>query len=153
MLRWLPLVLLSAFTAMATGCGTVVHWGGSQDVGIASNPAGAKVVINETDRGLTPVTVELKRKQTHTIVLKMDGYEDASATAIPELSGWIWGNIVLGGLIGLAIDLGVGGGYNVNPDVINITLIPRNSAVSPERASPIAIPVMTRSIPLQESTQ
>jgi hypothetical protein len=151
MLGWLPVVLLSALTAMATGCGTIVHWGGSQDVGIASNPAGAKVIINETDRGLTPVTVELKRKQTHTIVLKMDGYEDASATALPELSGWIWGNILIGGLIGLAIDLGVGGGYNVNPDIINITLTPRNSAISPEGASPIAMPVMIPSIPLQES--
>jgi hypothetical protein len=46
MLRWLPFVFLSAFTAMAAGCATVVHWGGSQDVGIASNPAGAKVVID-----------------------------------------------------------------------------------------------------------
>ena len=153
MLRWLPFVFLSAFTTMAAGCATVVHWGGSQDVGIASNPAGAKVVIDQTDRGLTPVTVELKRKQTHTIVLKMDGYEDASATAIPELSGWIWGNILIGGLIGLAVDLGVGGGYNVNPDVINVTLTPWNSAVSPERTQPIAIPVRTPSITPQESAQ
>jgi hypothetical protein len=46
-----------------------------------------------------------------------------------KVSGWVWGNIVFGGLIGLAVDAITGGLYNVNPDQVSGTLVKRTSAL------------------------
>ncbi len=38
------------------------------------------------------------------------------------MSGWVWGNIFFGGLIGLAVDAITGGLYNLSPEQINAEL-------------------------------
>lgn len=41
--------------------------------------------------------------QTYTLHFKKDGYADKTVTLDSSLSGWYWGNILVGGLIGMLI--------------------------------------------------
>ncbi len=55
------------------------------------------------------MTVELKagggyfRAQTYTIVLSKEGFEDQVISVRSSMDGWYWGNILIGGLIGMLI--------------------------------------------------
>lgn len=104
-----------------TGCATIIN-GSKQDVGISSSPTGAKVTINNQDIGKTPYVASLKRKDNHTISIEMEGYQTYETKLTRKTSGWIAGNIVLGGLIGLAVDAITGSMYKLSPDQIESTL-------------------------------
>ena len=52
----------------------------------------------------------------------MDGYLPFDATITRSTSGWVWGNIVFGGLIGLAVDAISGGLYKLKPEQVEAEL-------------------------------
>lgn len=103
------------------GCGTIIH-GGSQDVSIASEPSGATVEIDGTEVGDTPLTKSLDRGSQHTVEISMDGYESEQVVVDKNVSGWVAGNIVFGGLIGLVVDASTGGMYKLSPTQVRQTL-------------------------------
>jgi hypothetical protein len=47
-----------------------------------------------------------------------------------NVSGWVWGNIVFGGLIGLAVDAISGGLYNLSPEQLNTELRKTDAQIS-----------------------
>jgi membrane-associated protease RseP (regulator of RpoE activity) len=112
---------LLALVIMLMGCATIMH-GSSQTVGISSSPSGARVTINGEYRGETPLRVELARKQDYIIKVEKEGFEPASSTITSKVSGMTFGNIIFGGLIGLAVDAGSGGLYKLSQDDVQITL-------------------------------
>jgi hypothetical protein len=91
-------------------------------VSIASVPSGASVTINGQDRGKTPVAVELPRKDKHLLKIELPGYLPFESYLIRRVSGWVWGNLVFGGIPGLAIDAITGGLYNLKPEEVTATL-------------------------------
>jgi hypothetical protein len=105
----------------ASGCGTIIH-GSSQQVSITSVPTGASVTVDTTAYGNTPVTVKLRRKDQHIIKILLDGYQPFELMTKRSTSGWVWGNIVFGGLIGLVVDASTGGMYQLSPEQIEATL-------------------------------
>jgi len=107
---------------LLSGCATIMHGGGSQTIGVSSTPSGATVAVDNVERGVTPLSVELKRNQPHTLVFSLEGYDGASATTSKKVSGWVWGNIVFGGLIGLVVDFASGGVYNIVPENVHADL-------------------------------
>jgi len=110
------------FVFFCSGCATIIH-GTSQEIGISSNPSGAEASLSPGNvKVTTPGTITLKRNKDYAVNVKKDGYEDAGATISSSASGWMWGNILLGGLFGLAIDLASGGGYSLDPQNINVDL-------------------------------
>jgi PEGA domain-containing protein len=121
-------LLVVAGFVLISACATIMH-GSSQEVGISSSPTGAKVTIDNMPLGVTPVVAHLRRKDNHTIKIEMDGYQPFEMATTRKVSGWVWGNIVFGGLIGLAVDAITGGLYNVNPDQVSGTLVKRTSAL------------------------
>ena len=96
--------------------------GSHQDVGIGSSPTGASVMIDNVQNGMTPVIAKLTRKDNHVITITMPGYAPFSATVTRSVSGWVWGNLVFGGLIGLAVDGISGGIYKLTPEQLTGTL-------------------------------
>ena len=103
------------------GCATIMH-GTHEDVGIGSSPSGASVTIDNIQHGMTPVIAKLTRKDNHVVTISMPDYATFSATVTRGVSGWVWGNIVFGGLIGLAVDAISGGIYKLTPEQISGTL-------------------------------
>jgi len=107
-----PLLLVSL-----AGCATIMH-GTTQDLGISSTPTAATVTVDKMEKGSTPVIAKLSRKDNHTVHIELPGYLPFEATVTRKTSGWVWGNIVFGGLIGLAVDAITGGLYNLTPEQI-----------------------------------
>lgn len=116
----------------ATACATIMH-GSSQDIGISSTPTNARVTIDNKDQGVTPYIAKLSRKDNHIVKLQLDGYQPFEATLTRKTSGWVWGNVVFGGLIGLAVDAIAGGLYNLTPEQLAGQLAKQGAAVSVTR--------------------
>jgi hypothetical protein len=106
---------------LMSGCCTIIH-GRHQDVGMSSAPPGAKVYVDSVYVGTTPIVVPIKRGDTHVVRLEKDGYVPFDATLTHKVSGWVWGNIAFGGLIGLGVDAAAGSLYNIYPEQITGTL-------------------------------
>lgn len=54
----------------------------------------------------------------HQIGVSLAGYQPFEIVTTRSVSGWVWGNIVFGGLIGLAVDAITGGLYQVKPEQV-----------------------------------
>lgn len=120
-------LLLGALVA-ATGlssCCAIVN-GRTQNVVFDSTPSGARLYIDNVDRGMTPQKIALKRNKKYEVRVVAEGYEPYACTLESGMSGWIWGNLVFGGLIGLAIDVGTGSIWAF--DDVDATLNPSSSA-------------------------
>ena len=75
-------------------------------------------MVDNMPLGNTPVIANLKRGDNHIIKIQLAGYQPFEATLTKKVSGWVWGNIVFGGLIGLAVDAMTGGLYNLTPEQV-----------------------------------
>ncbi|HZI22807.1 MAG TPA: PEGA domain-containing protein [Gemmatimonadales bacterium] len=118
-LLWIAAALAAPLVAL--GCASIMH-GKSQDVSIASQPSGASVSVDNLVVGKTPLVAKLKRKDKHLIAVTLDGYQPFQLATTRSTSGWVWGNIVFGGLIGLAVDLSSGGAYQIDPKQVSADL-------------------------------
>jgi len=114
-------VVVLLLAVMTAGCASIIH-GTTQKVGVSSVPTGAAVTVDNKPMGHTPVFADLKRKEEHIVTIEMPGYQQTQLTVTRSVSGWVWGNIVFGGLIGLAVDVISGGLYNLSPEQLNTEL-------------------------------
>lgn len=110
------IVLSSAL--FLTSCATIIS-GSRQKVEITSEPASAKVYINEIEVGNTPVQQNLKRNQEYNLILKLDGYETYETKLERKFNAWYIGNIAFGGLIGIIIDPITGAMHKLKPEEID----------------------------------
>ena len=126
------LVALIASSLALTACASIMH-GSSQDVGISSTPTSASVTVDNMAKGQTPFVAKLSRKDNHVIHIAADGYQPADLTLTRSTSGWVWGNLLFGGIIGLAVDAISGGLYKLTPDQLNATLSKQQASVAPTK--------------------
>jgi len=113
------LVLVLALAQV--GCATIVC-GGSQKIAVESVPQGAHVAIDDQMVGETPLVTEVSRNRTHEIRIRKEGYDEESRVTYKGNNYMLLGNILIGGLIGYAIDLSTGAAYTVEPDRFVVTL-------------------------------
>jgi hypothetical protein len=125
-------VLFICAATVIASCATIMH-GTNQDVGISSMPSGAKVTIDNKPLGSTPVVAKLSRGDHHIVKIELEGHQPFEATLTRKVSGWVWGNIVFGGLIGLAVDAISGGLYSLTPDQVAGQLAKQGSDVAVTR--------------------
>lgn len=123
------LLAFFSLASLLTGCASIMH-GTRQSVGIASNPSNASVWVDKNYAGNTPMVVEMSRKDNHIVRIELDGYQPYEATFSRQLSGWVFGNIVFGGIIGLAVDAISGGLYMLTPDQIQAEMRSNRMAYS-----------------------
>ena len=96
---------IAASLIAASGCATIVS-GSGQSVQIDSTPSNAIVKINNFEQGQTPVRVNLDRAQkVASVEIELPGFEPEKIELKRSVNGWVWGNIVFGGIIGVVIDL------------------------------------------------
>jgi uncharacterized protein YceK len=117
-----------AVSVILAGCATILH-GTKEQVGISSVPSGATVTVDNKLLGATPIVANLSRKNSHIIKIAMNGFEPVEMTVTRHLSGWIAGNIIFGGLIGLAVDAITGGMYKLTPEQVAATLQKQGGSV------------------------
>ena len=114
-------VLLILFAGLSFDCATIIH-GTSQDIVADSSPREAEVWVDGTKEGETPVKLDLKRSDSHTVKFVKEGYQDVEAEITNTASAWIIGNIVFGGIIGCGIDFITGGAYDLKPERLDVNL-------------------------------
>ncbi len=108
-------VLVAVTVLMLAGCGTIMH-GKKQAISIESQPTGARVTVDGTAIGTTPLIWPLERKNEHYIRIDLDGYESFEIALNQRISGWVWGNLLPGAVIGIGLDAVTGGLYNLSPN-------------------------------------
>lgn len=115
---------------MAFGCASVFE-GKTQPVTFNSEPSGAQIVINGMPMGVTPATMTIKRSEydNANVLFKKDGYQDQQASLHTKVTGWFWGNIISGGLLGSATDAISGAMWEYSPDKYFVTLSPVKASI------------------------
>jgi len=124
---------------LGSGCATVVN-GRHQCVTITSDPPGAKV---ETDAGVdvnTPGSVNLVRNKNHVLVATYGGCAPQQKELSHELSGWIFGNILIGGIIGAVVDVASGSCYKLVPGKVHFDFPEVGQANAPPRGPALPSP-------------
>lgn len=115
--------LLAAALACSTGCATIVTGGGEdQSVRVASNPKGADVYVDDQLAGQTPISIRLTRKDDHVVRVEKLGYVPFERNVKSGFNGWMIGNVLFGGIVGLVVDLVSGANPALSPTNINARL-------------------------------
>jgi len=119
---------------LMVGCATIL---GDKTAVVTINtvPSGAKALITDESglgvfNGTTPTTVTLAKstghywgKKSYIVDLTLAGYTEQKITLTEGVNGWYFGNILLGGVIGmLLIDPWNGGMYTLSPTNIDTQL-------------------------------
>ncbi len=118
------LSLLGGFgvALLIVGCATIIH-GTKQDIAVSSVPTGAKVIVKGVHMATTPAVIKLDRKESNIVLrFEKEGYQPVEVALNRSVDAWIAGNIVFGGLIGLAIDFINGAAYKLSPSEVNVVL-------------------------------
>jgi hypothetical protein len=111
-------ITLCATAAAMVGCASIVH-GTRQDIGFSSSPTDAAVKVDGVFVGNTPVNAKLTRKDDHVVSISMAGYQTYDTTFSRGVSGWLWGSLAFGGLVGLTVDAIDGGLYELTPGQVD----------------------------------
>jgi hypothetical protein len=109
----------------ASGCATVTSGGGGdQTVRITSVPAGAEVVVNGLPTGQTPLDLSLSRGSNHAVELIAEGYHPARVQIVRKFNPWLLGNLILGGPVGLIVDVVTDSTHWLTPGEVEVHLAP-----------------------------
>ena len=150
MLRQMLVIATFGACAALSGCASIVH-GGPRAISVASSPNGAKVSIYDRSNTLvqtntTPFVARLNTKygyfkgQTYRLVFELPGHANAEVNLGSSVSGWYFGNIVFGGLIGmLIVDPLTGAMYNLTPEKIEQHLSDTQAQVIRDRKGVLVV--------------
>ena len=117
--QWVGVLVLGL---TVVGCATLLGGGGSQDITVNANVAGAEVALNGVPLGTTPLTVNISRKTTGLLTISSEGYQTLTVGLERTTNGWFWGNILSGGLLGSSTDYATGAMYKYEPSTYFVSL-------------------------------
>lgn len=112
-------IAIVSFVVIIVGCASIMT-GGSSQVNVSSHPRGAEIFIDDESVGRTPTTISIHEPgSTFRLRIQLEGFQPYETVLKRKVSGWIWGNLLLGGVPGLVIDWMTGGMYVVSPSYIS----------------------------------
>lgn len=124
------IIVIALIAAATQGCSTIMN-GASQDVRIASEPAGAAYTIvgnGVTRTGMTPAVERLSAgsgyfsKAEYTVTYSKDGYADAQKSVQPKVAGWYWVGLCVGSMVSWLITDPLTGGMWKMPEEVNVAM-------------------------------
>jgi ABC-type Fe3+-hydroxamate transport system substrate-binding protein len=136
-----PTLLAFIAVVLFSSCASIVSKS-SYPVSIRTNPAGATVSITdkkgkEVYKGQSPATVTLKSgagffsKAEYQVKLSSTGFAEKIVPINFNLNGWYFGNLLLGGVVGmLIIDPATGAMWKIQDPVIDENLVKSTAAIS-----------------------
>lgn len=127
--RFVALATMVALGVLGGGCATVLN-GDHQMVAFSTEPEGALVKVDGVPMGRTPCVVPVPRKGGDKLLMfELENYK----TVMTELDNHIhaagFGNIILGGLVGVVVDAASGraGSYQ---DSLHIVMEPGTGTIN-----------------------
>lgn len=129
-------IIIVAAVFLMTGCGSIMS-GTTQRVTFDSDPQGATVeigkkkkkdgeiiIVDSLNAGVTPLTVELPRRDSTMVKISMEGYETQEVILKRTMNNWMWGNIALTSPLSTSIDTSTGACNEYKPGEYMVTLQP-----------------------------
>ena len=119
---------LLALVVLSTGCATITK-GTNQTVTVDTDPSGATCTLTREAKTLavvnpTPGSVSIgKSSAPIAVVCKKVDFLDAAGTLTSQFQAMTFGNVLFGGLIGVAVDAASGATHEYDP-IVTITMIP-----------------------------
>ena len=114
--------LATVLLTLLTSCATIMT-GKSDILHVESTPSGAHFTTNTGTSGTTQANIEVPDKVDVEFKFNKEGYQEQTATAQKHISAWVWGNILIGGIIGFIIDV-ASGGTNTHDGKLSVVLAP-----------------------------
>lgn len=124
--------MLRTFAILVCGvtlsaCATITR-GTTDQVQINSNPPEAQVRTSMGFTCVTPCTLQAGRKDEFTVVITKPGYHTdeipVTTRVAPGGAAGFAGNIILGGVVGMAADAATGATLEHFPNPVTVTLVP-----------------------------
>jgi hypothetical protein len=107
------------------GCASITR-GTTSDVEFISEPAGARVETSRLESCTTPCTLKVSRKDEFQATFKLEGYKDKVVFVRTQIAGsgaaGLVGNAVIGGPIGIGVDVITGATLEHIPNPVMVTL-------------------------------
>jgi hypothetical protein len=137
-LKMTSMMMVSIF--LFSSCASIVSKS-SYPITINSAPSEAKIVIKdkkgiEIYSGQTPATLKLKAgsgffgKARYQVTFTKNGYDTKTVPVEFKLDGWYFGNLLLGGVLGmLIIDPATGAMYKLETEFLNETLVQSTASI------------------------
>ena len=129
------------------GCATITR-GTTEVLVINTDPLGADVDISDGHRCRSPCSVELKRKHDYHVIVQKDGYERVDADVRSQIveagAAGLAGNVLIGGLIGVAVDAASGATKGLEPNPLDLRLVPVANVQSTLQAPPSVLMAFDR---------
>ena len=120
-MRW---ILLPAAIVLA-GCASVTR-GTQNQVQITSDPPGAEAKTSMGHSCVTPCTLTFGRKDEFSVVVSKAGYESQEVPVRTQLANsgaaGFAGNVLVGGVVGMAVDASTGATLEHCPNPVAVTL-------------------------------
>lgn len=122
--------LIVTVALLIEACATVVS-GRTQKIEIRSEPP--EVLVTAQPGGhhaTTPGSLTLPRLGSgYRLRFEKQGYAPLDIRLESSTNGWVWGNVLIGGLIGLMVDYTTGAAYEMSPAEVEARLTPVQAAV------------------------
>jgi hypothetical protein len=122
------ILMLAASAAMLAGCTTITR--GTEDTWVVeTTPPGATVsTSNGYHCDSTPCAIKMPRRSEFVATIEKDGYETVTVNVTHQISGaggaGMAGNVLVGGLIGVAVDASTGAMNDLVPNPVVVELVP-----------------------------
>lgn len=117
----LKFVVILFAAVLVSGCATIVS-GTNQKINVTSMPSDATAKVDNNMTAKTPATFTLERKFDHTIEISKDGFKTAIVMIRRSVNGMAFGNALVGGIIGVGVDMASGANQKLIPERVNVIL-------------------------------
>ncbi len=121
------LILFFFIVSTFYGCATITR-GTTEALVVNSDPSGAKVSLSNGMSGKTPTSFKIDRDKELVVTISKDGYKAVTVNVNCQVAGagaaGMAGNVILGGLIGAAVDAGSGAMMEHKPNPVKVSLEP-----------------------------
>jgi hypothetical protein len=118
-------IVFIALALVLSSCATITR-GTSQAFSVTSDPTASTVTFSNGLSCTTPCSIEAKRKPGFSVTATKEGYKSVTTSVISSISGGggaaMAGNIVLGGIIGGAVDASNGAMNELSPNPLHIVM-------------------------------
>lgn len=122
--RLVTAIIGLGFLFFLSGCASIMS-GTTQMVTIHSEPPDGKININGV-LGKAPLTMPLSREADQQVTVESEGYKPCSYRLGKTMNPWVVGDILIGGIIGIIIDLASGAVYTYDSDEYKMVLDKEN---------------------------
>ncbi len=130
---WRNVCLLTVVSGMVlmigSGCATVVS-GRDQAVSVRSTPEGVTVTAEDGTSVVAPGKLKLARRNNHTLTATFGDCEPQKREIKKELGGAVFGNILLGGVIGAGVDVASGAANKLVPSEVYFDFTEKGQAIA-----------------------